>query len=100
MRRTKLSGGSYKPIDRTTLLTFLFLLLVIHAILAILMVTNVIQFADSQTQFAVTIVLSLAGFLVLLYILFIVTAVDDGQTSKYLAELLDKINQQTSEQQL
>jgi len=89
----RLRGGSYKPVDRTTLVTFLFLLLVVHAVLAGLMWTNVVQFADSQTQFAISLVLSLAGTLVLLYLLFIVTSVESSDTARYLAELLETLQQ-------
>jgi len=91
--KARLRGGMTPQIDRTTLLTLLFLLLVVHAILAILMWTDQIQFASYDAHLGVSITITIAGSLILLYLIFILTSNSDkSDTSEYLLNLIAKVD--------
>jgi len=70
----KLRGGLVKSVPGSQILTLLFALVVVHLVLAALMWSNVIQFAANDTKIIVSTTLTVAGVILVVYMLYLATA--------------------------
>ena len=83
---TKLRGGISKAgVDRTSLITFLIIILLVHIALASLMWGDIIQFSSNDSKLATAITISVAGTIVLVYLLYIVT---ESESTSELKDLV------------
>jgi hypothetical protein len=69
-----LAGGLVRNVSGMQVIALVLALFILHSILAILMWTNVIEFATNDTKIAVATTLTVAAVLLGVYLLFLVTS--------------------------
>jgi len=72
--KSDLSGGIVKSVGGTQVVSYVFLLILAHIILASLMWGNVIQFAANDAKILTATALTVIAFVLMIYMVYLITA--------------------------